>query len=242
MILDSVSALESEHMSILVKCSRGMRSADTFRKTHLKSIITKFDFFAGFLKHSDCPRRFRNVWKRWVGIAPLGKSWGCNCHRCLPPLPTPLPISHLSFLSKLTERVVKLCLVDYLSTNNLLNSFQSACIKHHSTETTLLSVDDDVIKAMSHQKVICLTVLDLSAAFYTIDHSILLERLPFWFGIFFYYSLESNLIYKTVLSISILLTLNHLYSNSLVLYSSFYTPLLSVLSYPIQQQTITSMI
>jgi len=37
-----------------------------------------------------------------------------------------LPISHLSCLSKLTERVVKLRLADYLSTNNLLNSFQSA--------------------------------------------------------------------------------------------------------------------
>jgi len=59
-------------------------------------------------------------------------------------------ISHLSFLSKLTERVVKLRLADYSSTNNLLNSFQSAYIKHHSTETTLLSVHDQIIKAMSH--------------------------------------------------------------------------------------------
>jgi len=42
--------------------------------------------------------------------------------------------------SKLTERIVKSCLADYLSTNNLLNSFQSAYIKHHSTETTLLFV------------------------------------------------------------------------------------------------------
>jgi len=64
------------------------------------------------------------------------------------------PISQLSFLSKLTERVVKLrrAMVneyishgraDYLSISNLsLNSFQSAYIKHHSTETTLLSVHD----------------------------------------------------------------------------------------------------
>jgi len=52
---------------------------------------------------------------------------------------------HLSFLSKLTERVVKLRLVHYLSTNNLLGSFQSAYIKHHSTETTLLSVPDHII-------------------------------------------------------------------------------------------------
>jgi len=93
------------------------------------------------------------------------------------------PISHLSFLSKLTERIVKLRLLDYLTTNNLINSFQSAYIKHHSTETTLLSVHDHIIKAISHQQITCLTLLDLSAAFDTIDHSILLERLSSWFGI-----------------------------------------------------------
>jgi len=86
-------------------------------------------------------------------------------------------------LSKLTKRVVKLRLVDYLSTTNLLNSFQSAFIKHHSTETTLLSVHDPIIKAMSHQQVTCLTLLDLFADFDTIDHSILLKRLLSWFGI-----------------------------------------------------------
>jgi len=36
---------------------------------------------------------------------------------------------------------------------------------NHSTETTLLSVHDHIIKAMSHQKVTCLTLLDLAAAF-----------------------------------------------------------------------------
>jgi len=87
------------------------------------------------------------------------------------------PISHLVFLSKLTERVVKQRLADYLSTNHLLNSFQSAYIKHYSTETTVFSVRDHIIKATSHQQVTCLTLLNLSAAFDTIDHSILLERL-----------------------------------------------------------------
>jgi Reverse transcriptase (RNA-dependent DNA polymerase) len=65
----------------------------------------------------------------------------------------------------------------------LLNSFQSAVyIRCHSTQTTFLSVHDHRIKAMSLQQVTYLTLLDLSAAFDTIDHSILLERLSAWFG------------------------------------------------------------
>ena len=92
------------------------------------------------------------------------------------------PISRLSFLSKLTERVVKNRLTAHLSSNDLLNSFQSAYTKHHSTESTLLAVHDHLIKAMSQQKVTALCLLDLSAAFDTIDHSILLHRMSSWFG------------------------------------------------------------
>ena len=93
------------------------------------------------------------------------------------------PISHLSFLSKLTERVVKARLTDHLSTNSLFNSHQSAYSKYHSTETTLLSVHDHLIKSISTQKITALCLLDLSAAFDTIDHEILLSRLSSWFGL-----------------------------------------------------------
>ena len=92
------------------------------------------------------------------------------------------PVSHLSFLSKLTERNVKNRLTQHLSSNNLLNQFQSAYTKHHSTESTLLAVHDHIIKAMSQQRVTALCLLDLSAAFDTIDHSIILHRLSTWFG------------------------------------------------------------
>ena len=63
------------------------------------------------------------------------------------------PISHLSYLSKLTETVVKTRLTEHLSNNNLLNPFQSAYVKGHSTETTFLSVHDHIIKAISIQQV-----------------------------------------------------------------------------------------
>ena len=92
------------------------------------------------------------------------------------------PISHLSYLSKLTERLVKNRLADHLNENNLMNSFQSAYTKFNSTETALLAVHDHIIRAMSQQQVTGLCLLDLSAAFDTIDHTILLHRLKSWFG------------------------------------------------------------
>ena len=64
-----------------------------------------------------------------------------------------------------------------------LNSHQSAYCKHHSTETALLYIHDYLISAMGSQKVSCLCLLDISAAFDTIDHDILITRLSSWFGI-----------------------------------------------------------
>ena len=93
------------------------------------------------------------------------------------------PISNLSLISKIIERVVKSRLMDHLTSNSLLNSHQSAYCKHHSSETALLYIHDYLISAMGLQKISCLCLLDLSAAFDTIDHDILITRLSSWFGI-----------------------------------------------------------
>ena len=82
-------------------------------------------------------------------------------------------ISNLPFLSKILEKVVLHKLLAHLQENNLCNPFQSAYRTGHSTETALLRVVNDLLNAMDEDKTSVLLLLDLSAAFDTIDHQIL---------------------------------------------------------------------
>ena len=93
------------------------------------------------------------------------------------------PVSNLSFLSKILERIVLSQLNEHLNHNNLLSPLQSAYRPNHSTETALLRIVNDLLTAMDNNKICILTLLDLSAAFDTIDHQILLTRLRHSFGI-----------------------------------------------------------
>src|SRR5580698_7819998 len=58
-----------------------------------------------------------------------------------------------------------------------LSPYQSAYRKFYSTETALLRITNDILLSCDRQKVTALVLLDLSAAFDTIDHTILLSRL-----------------------------------------------------------------
>ena len=62
------------------------------------------------------------------------------------------PISKLSFLSKLTEKIVKNRLTHHLSTNSLFNPHQSAYVKSHSTKTVLLALHDHLVQQTSTQQ------------------------------------------------------------------------------------------
>lgn len=93
------------------------------------------------------------------------------------------PVSNLPFLSKVLERIVLKQLLHHFSLNHLEGKFQSAYKSNHSTETALLRVTSDILNGADNGDVSLLALLDLSAAFDTIDHSILLERLETSFGI-----------------------------------------------------------
>ena len=83
-------------------------------------------------------------------------------------------VSNLSFLSKVVERVVT---KHNLTQFNLHEPFQSAYRKNHSTETVLLRVQNDVRTTLDKNEAVVLVLLDLSAAFDTVDHNMLLGRL-----------------------------------------------------------------
>jgi len=87
------------------------------------------------------------------------------------------PISNLSFISKLIERVVVKGFTTHVSDFNLFPNRQSAYRSFHSTETAVLSNHDALVRSIDSNQVSLLVLLDLSAAFDTVDHSILLSVL-----------------------------------------------------------------
>jgi hypothetical protein len=88
-----------------------------------------------------------------------------------------LPITNIAYLSKVLERVVATQLMSCLLENDLLAKFQSAYRNFYSTETCLVRVTNDIIRAIDRQQEVVLVLLDFSSAFGTIDHTALSEGL-----------------------------------------------------------------
>ena len=87
------------------------------------------------------------------------------------------PVANLTFLSKILERAILDQLMDVLKQNNIIPAHQSAYHQMHSTETAFCKIYNDLVANTCRGQNSILILLDLSAAFDTVDHDILIEDL-----------------------------------------------------------------
>ena len=85
--------------------------------------------------------------------------------------------------NKMIEKAILYQLTNYLRDIDFEESLQSSYKTFHDTETALVKVHNDIVSAIDNHSYIILLLLDPSAAFDTVDHKILLQRLSCRFGI-----------------------------------------------------------
>ena len=93
------------------------------------------------------------------------------------------PVSNIAFIGKVLEKVAVHRLTEHLTMNGLHEEYQSAYKMLHSTETALLRVKHDIAGALDRNHAMMFVMLNLSAAFDTIDHAHLLKLLQDEFGV-----------------------------------------------------------
>ena len=93
------------------------------------------------------------------------------------------PVANLQLTSNIIEKCVVAQLQTHIDARNLAEPMQSAYRAQNSTETALACVHNVFSRALQYQKAVLLVMLDLSAAFDTVDRKILLQRVANEFGI-----------------------------------------------------------
>ena len=86
-------------------------------------------------------------------------------------------ISNLTFLSKTIEQAVAIRFIEHAELQEFNPCHQSAYRSFHSKETTVIAVHNDIVRTVDSGKISALVLLDLSAAFDTVDHPVLLQVL-----------------------------------------------------------------
>lgn len=178
--LDNFNMLcDDDVISILSSLSNKHCELDSVPTTLFKSCITYILPFLLYIANTSLgtgvfPMKFKTAIVR-----PTGKNSAADRND----KPNYRPVSNLSFLSKFLEKCVLKQLLLHLDENELFNKFQSAYRRFHSCETAMTKITNDIFENMDKNVNTFLVLLDLSAAFDLVDHSILLRRLQDHFSI-----------------------------------------------------------
>ena len=90
------------------------------------------------------------------------------------------PISLLSIFNKLLEKLVSIRLLDLLEKNNIFFDKQFGFRNKYSTEHAILNIVDKIQRAIDGKEFSCGIFLDLSKAFDTVNHAILIKKLEYY--------------------------------------------------------------
>ena len=168
----------SDVKNLVMKMKSKTNELDLLPVTFIKENIEKFaDLLANIVNISLQSGIFANEWKTAL-LYPLIKKTGLDVIKS-----NYRPISNLSFISRLVEKAAINQLVQHADHHDLTPHHQAAYKKNHSCETSLLRLTNDALWAMEQQQATILVVTDLSAAFDTVNHDILLSVLEKRFGI-----------------------------------------------------------
>ena len=107
-------------------------------------------------------------------IIPLHKKGDRKC------LKNYRPVSLLSVPGMILERIISLQIEEFFEEKKLLGEFQFGFRKNKSTVSELLSMFDTLLEAKEHKKEIVLILYDLSSAFDTVSHKILITKLQLY--------------------------------------------------------------
>ena len=178
-LLDFGAVSVKEVRNLMNSMSNKSSPLDVLPTSLLKSCVDVFaPIIARIANLSFASGRFPSVF-RTAQVLPLLKKQGLD-HM------TPgnyRPISNLNTISKLIERLVLGRLKQHIQDSGSFDVLQSAYRTGHSTETALVSVLDSLFTTIDNKKITVLIGLDISAAFDTISHEILLLRMRRRFGV-----------------------------------------------------------
>ena len=90
------------------------------------------------------------------------------------------PISILSTINKIFEKILHARLIKYIDSFNILYKYQFGFRKNHSTEHALIEIVDQIRLSIDQKQLTCGIFIDLSKAFDTVDHNILLGKLEYY--------------------------------------------------------------
>lgn len=138
-------------------------------KKHMEFFLPKI---VHIVNASFCSQTVPDLLKQSIVFPTLKKS-NLDCNN----LNNYRPISNIAFLSKVMEKIVDDQITNHMSQNDFEEIFQSGYKKGHSVETALLRILNDIYLGKERKQITALILIDLSAAFDTIDHQILFKLL-----------------------------------------------------------------